>query len=89
MFQRMDKTLASFFCENGISFNVADSSSFARVVEESMRFANRNPFKVTNPLPANDRLGSSLTKHTGQLSNLQLQFLLLLERLYVLAIPEH
>ena len=25
----MDKTIASFFYENGISFNVADSSSFA------------------------------------------------------------
>ena len=28
--KEMDKTIASFFYENGISFNVADSSSFAR-----------------------------------------------------------
>ena len=32
--------LASFFYENGISFDVADSSSFAHMIEESMRFAN-------------------------------------------------
>ena len=75
----MDNLIASFLYENGISFNIADSSSFARMIQESMRFAKQNPFKATMPLPANDYLGSSLTKHTGQLSNLQLQFLLLLK----------
>ena len=43
--KEMDKTIASFFYENGISFNVADSSSFARMLEESMRFAKQNPFQ--------------------------------------------
>ena len=31
--------IASFFYENGISFNVADSSSFACMIEESMKYA--------------------------------------------------
>ena len=60
--KEMDKTIASFFYENGISFNVADSSSFARmtrITEKSMRFAKQNHFKVIKPLPANDYLGSS------------------------------
>ena len=38
-FQRMDSTRASFFNENHIFFIVAYSSSFARMIEESMRFA--------------------------------------------------
>ena len=41
----MDNTIASFFYENGISFNFTDSSSFARMIEESMRFAKQNPFQ--------------------------------------------
>ena len=41
--KEMDK--ASFFYENSISFNVADSSSFARMIEENMRFAKQNPFQ--------------------------------------------
>ena len=40
----MDKIIAPLFYENGISFNVADSSSFARMIGESMRFAKQNPF---------------------------------------------
>ena len=73
----MDKRIASFFHGNSISFNVADSSSFARTIEESMRFAKQNTFQ---PLPA---------KHTGQLSNLQIRFLLLLKNLEQLEISEH
>ena len=65
-FQRMDKTIASFFNEKSISFNFADSSNFARMM--SMRFAKQNPSQSCT----NSNLGSSLTKHTGQLSNLQL-----------------
>ena len=41
----MDKTIASFFYEKSISFNVADSSSFAHMIEENMRFAKQNPFQ--------------------------------------------
>ena len=55
----MNKTIISFFYENSISFNVADSSSFPRMIEEIL-------FKVTKPLPANDYMGSSLTRLTGQ-----------------------
>ena len=40
----MDKTIASFFYEEGISFNVSDSSSFERIMEESMRFTKQNHF---------------------------------------------
>ena len=60
-----------------------------------MRFAKQNPFQ-SYKTPSSKRLsrilGSSLTKHAGQLSNLQLLFLLLLKRLDLLAnvaISEH
>ena len=54
----------------GISFNVADYSSFANMKKRALDSPNKILFKVTKPLPANDYLGSSLTKHTGQLSSL-------------------
>ena len=41
----MDKTIASFPHDNGISFNVSDSSSFARTIEEGIRLAKPNPFQ--------------------------------------------
>ena len=63
--------------------NFADSSSFARMIEESMIFAKQNPFQSYKPIPTNNYLGSFLTKHSGQLSNLQLK---VLEQL---AISEH
>ena len=53
------------------------ASSFARMIEESMRFAKQNPFQ-SSQLRSPHRLGSSLTKHAGQLSILQLRFSLLL-----------
>ena len=34
----MDVTMASFFYENRISFNVLDSLSFSRMIDVSMRF---------------------------------------------------
>ena len=46
-------------------------------------------FNVIEPLPSKDYLGSSLTKHTSQLSYLQLLFSLLLKSLEQPAIPEH
>ena len=55
----MDKTIASFFYENGISFNVADSSSFACMLEENMRFAKQNPFQ-SYKTPARKRLSGEL-----------------------------
>ena len=42
---RMDKTITFLFCENCISFNIADPSSFARMIEESIRFVKQNPFQ--------------------------------------------
>ena len=57
--KEMDKTIASFFYENGISFNVADSSSFARMLEESMRFAKQNPFQ-SYKAPSRKRLSGEL-----------------------------
>ena len=67
--KEMDKTITAFFFENGISFNVVDSSNFARTKEVSMRFAKQNSFQSYKAPPANDYLGSSLIKHTSQLSN--------------------
>ena len=37
--KEVNTKIASFFYENGISFNVADSSSFACMIEESMKYA--------------------------------------------------
>ena len=39
----MNMTIVSFFYENGISFNVADSSSFSCMIEESMKYAKQDP----------------------------------------------
>jgi hypothetical protein len=33
--------MASFFNENGIAFNIADSTSFVRMIDESKKFAVR------------------------------------------------
>ena len=68
--------IVSFFCENSISFNVADSSSFACMIEERMKYAKQIS-KVIKPLPENGYQETSLTTHTSQLSNLWLLFLLL------------
>ena len=38
----VDAMIASFFYENGISFNVANSSSFGHMIAESMKFAKQN-----------------------------------------------
>ena len=38
----VDAMIASFFYENGISFNVANSSSFGCMIAESMKFAKQN-----------------------------------------------
>ena len=85
----MDKTIASLFHEKSLSFNVADSSSFVLMIEESMRFAKQTLVKVTKPLPSNNYLGSSFAQYAGQLRNLQLPFLQLLKSLDLLAISEH
>ena len=68
----MDKTIASLIYEKSIYFNVADSSRLARLrmFEESTRLAKQNPFLSYKAPSTNDYLGSSLSKHTSQLSNL-------------------
>ena len=66
-FQRMDRKIASLWERHFLQ-----RCWFIRTMEGSMRFAKQNfLFQVTKPLPA--YLGSSLTQHTGQLSNLQLR----------------
>ena len=55
----MDKTKASFCYDNGITFDVADSSNFARTTEESMRFAQQNQFQIYNA-PSRQRLSGEL-----------------------------
>jgi hypothetical protein len=37
----LDARMASFFNENGIAFNIADATSFVRMLEESKKFAVR------------------------------------------------
>ena len=47
--KELDAKIASYFYENGIAFNTAASSSFALMIEESMKFARQYPlqsFKV-------------------------------------------
>ena len=54
----MDKIIASFFYDNCVSVNIDDSSSFARMIEESMKLAKQNPFQSYKAPSANDYLGS-------------------------------
>ena len=52
----MDKTIVSFFFENFISFNFADSSSFVLAAHDRREhdiLQKKNLFKVTKPLPTN------------------------------------
>ena len=44
--KEVDAVIASFFYENGISFNVANSSSFGRMIDESMKFAKQNELAI-------------------------------------------
>ena len=44
--KEMAKTIAFFFYENGISFNFADTSSFAHMIEESMISQTNSPSKL-------------------------------------------
>ena len=39
----LDTTIANFFYENALSFNVADSQSFAAVVEQCIEFGQQHP----------------------------------------------
>ena len=39
----LDATLASFFYENALSFNVADSPSLAAVINECIEFGQHHP----------------------------------------------
>ena len=41
----MDARIVSFFYENGIAFNVADSTSFISMIDESIKFAKQNPLQ--------------------------------------------
>ena len=43
--KELDEKIASFFYENGIAFTVANSSSFALMIEESIKFAKQNPLQ--------------------------------------------
>ena len=72
--KEMDQAISSFVYENNIYFNVADSlsSSYAHMIEEDEISQTKSFSKLQSPFPANDDLGSSLTKHQRQLSNLQL-----------------
>ena len=55
----MDARIASFLYENGIAFNVADSTSFISMIDESTKFAKQNPLQ---------RYKTELTRQHGQSS---------------------
>ena len=55
----MDKTIASFFYENGISFNVADSSRFAPCTHDRRGHPKQNPFQSFKA-PSRTRLSREL-----------------------------
>ena len=44
--QKGDSVIASFFNKNSISFNVANSSSFGRMINERVEFAAQNPLQI-------------------------------------------
>jgi hypothetical protein len=79
--KEVDAAIASFVYENGISFNVADSPSFGRMIDESMKFAKQNPLQSYKTPSRKNYLGSSLTKHISQQSNLWRRFLLSLKNM--------
>ena len=43
--KEMDARIVTFFYENGIAFNVADSTSFICMIDESTKFAKKTHFK--------------------------------------------
>ena len=43
--KKIDARIASFFYENGIAFNIADSASFISMIDESIKFAKQNPLQ--------------------------------------------
>ena len=70
--KELDAKIASYFDENGIAFNTAASSSFALMVEESMKSARQNQlqsYKV--PIDSNFWM-NSLIMHMSPLRNLLL-----------------
>jgi hypothetical protein len=55
----LDSTIASFIHENALSFNVADSPSFAAVVDQCIQFGQRHP-RPKYKVPNRRRIGSRL-----------------------------
>jgi hypothetical protein len=55
----VDAMIASFFYENGIAFNVADSSSFQNMIDECMKFSKQNPFQ-SYKTPSRKKLSGEL-----------------------------
>ena len=45
--------IASFFDQNDISYNVADSSSFACMIEKGIKYAKQNPLQSYTALSEN------------------------------------
>ena len=57
--KEVDAAIASFVYENGISFNVADSPSFGRMIDKSMKFAKQNPLQ-SYKTPSRKKLSGEL-----------------------------
>ena len=58
-YKEVDAMIASFFYENGIPSNIANSSSFGRMIEESMKFAKQNPIQ-SYKAPSRKKLSGEL-----------------------------
>ena len=78
----MNSKIVSFFYENAIPFNVAAASSFALMIDESIKFAKQNPlqsYKVPHRLKLPGKFEA--TMHMSQQKNLSLLSLQLLKNM--------
>ncbi len=68
--KELEAKIASFFYENAIPFNVAASSSFALMIDESINFAKQNPlqsYKIPHRLKLSWELRDKAYKSTQNL----------------------
>ena len=66
--EELDAKKASYFDENGIAFNTAASSSFALMIEESMKFARINQLQNYRYLIDSNFWWNSLTMHMTRMT---------------------
>ena len=67
--KELDAKIASYFYENGIAFNTAASSSFALMIEESMKLARQYPVSKTGLLMDTSRRRSATSQALKSIRN--------------------